>query len=249
MIPDEGFGLVALTNKNGTPLNYVLSYSIVDILLDRDKQDWYELVFGDKEEEEEEDKEDEKEEETKTSPALHPLEDYVGTYNHPGYGDAIISEEEGQLIVTYYHFSGKMEHQQYDTFKGITEGDDIALDVRFVTDRNGQIEAFYSLLDAGVPEIRFDRQPGEKLSDPDFLETLTGTYSLESGTEIKITLEGTKLKADIIGQPTYTLEPHQGNSFKLSSLQGFTMEFISEGEKATALVSHQPNGDFRAKKD
>jgi CubicO group peptidase (beta-lactamase class C family) len=250
MIPDEGFGLVALTNKNGTPLNYVLSYSITDILLERDGQDWYELVFGDNEEDEDNEEEEEEEgEEEETSPALHPFEDYIGTYNHPGYGDIIISQEGDQLVVTYYHFSGKMEHQQYDTFKGISEGDDIALDVRFVTDRNGQIEALYSLLDASVPEIRFDRLPGEKLSDPDFLETLTGTYSLENGTEIKISLEGTKLKADIIGQPTYTLEPHQGNSFKLSSLQGFTIEFIMDGEKATALVSHQPNGDFRANKE
>jgi hypothetical protein len=118
-----------------------------------------------------------------------------------------------------------------------------------VTDRNGQIEALYTLLDASIPEIRFARQPAEKLSDPNFLQTLTGTYSLENGTEIKVSLEGSKLKADIIGQPTYTLEPHQGNSFKLSSLQGFTMEFIMEGDKAIALVSHQPNGDFRAKKE
>jgi len=250
MIPDESLGLVALTNKNGTPLNYVLAYTIADILLERDEQDWYDLVFGKKDEEKDEEKEKEKDEgETKTSPPLHPLEDYVGTYHHPGYGDATISLAEDKLVVTYYHFSGNIEHQQYDTFKGQTEGDDIALDVRFVTDRNGQIEALYSLLDASIPEIRFDRLPGEKLSDPDFLETLTGTYSLDNGTEIKISLEGTKLKADIIGQPTYTLEPSQGNSFKLSSLQGFTMEFIMEGDKATALVSHQPNGDFRAEKE
>ncbi len=248
MIPDESLGLVALTNKNGTPLNYVLAYSIVDILLERDEQDWYDQVFGDKDEEEEDEEKDE-EEVAKISPPLHPLGDYVGTYNHPGYGDIVISEDDKKLVVTYYHFSGEMEHQQYDTFKGKTEGEDIALDVRFVTDRNGQIEALYTLLDASVPEIRFARQPGEKLSDPDFLKLLTGTYSLENGTEIKVSLEGSKLKADIIGQPTYTLEPHQGNSFKLSSLQGFTMEFIMEGEKAIALVSHQPNGDFRAKKE
>lgn len=247
MIPDESLGLVALTNKNGTPLNYVLAYTIADILLERDEQDWYELVFG-KKDDEKDDEKDEKEE-AKTSPPLHPLEDYLGTYNHPGYGDVIISQEKDKLVITYYHFSGKMEHQQYDTFKGQTEEEDIALDVRFVTDRNGQIEAMYSFLDPSLPEIRFTKQPGEQLSDPDFLETLTGTYSLENGMEIKISLEGTKLKADIVGQPTYTLEPHQGTSFKLSSLQGFTMEFIMEGDKATALVSHQPNGDFRAKKE
>ncbi|WP_367392723.1 serine hydrolase [Lewinella sp. LCG006] len=249
MVPDESLGLVALTNKNGTPLNYVLAYTITDILLERDEQDWYELVFGDKEEDEQEDDNKDNKEEAKTTPPLHPLEDYVGTYQHPGYGDIIISQQDKQLVATYYHFSGKMEHQQYDTFKGKTEGEDIVLDVRFVTDRNGQIEALYSFLDASVPEIRFAKQPGEKLSDPDFLETLTGTYVLDNSIEIKISLEGTKLKADIVGQPTYTLEPHQGTSFKLNSLQGFTMEFIMEGDKATALVSHQPNGDFRAKKE
>ncbi|MEL7247741.1 MAG: serine hydrolase [Bacteroidota bacterium] len=246
MIPEKGFGMVTLTNKNGTPLGYVLAYTIADILLDLEGNDWYSDVFdSNEEEEEEEDEEEDETEEEVSTPAPHELKDYVGTYSHPGYGDITVTSEGGELVGTYYDFSGVLKHQQFDYWKGETD-DAIAVDLRFETDRNGQITAAHTLLELSLSEIRFERQPDDKLSDPDFLNTLCGTYELDGGVEIKISLEGTSLKGDIAGQPTYTLEPKQGNSFALAGLEGFVIEFLFEGDEVTALVSHQPNGDFRA---
>lgn len=246
MIPDESFGLVCLTNRNGTPLGYVLAYTIAELLLSDEQEDWYELVYGDSDDEEEEEETEEEEEEIRT-PALHPLEDYVGTYNNPGYGDVSITLEEGELTATYYSFSGTLEHKQFDTFKGESE-DLMAIDARFETDQNGQIIALYTFLEMSLPEIRFERQPEDRLSDPEFLSTLCGSYELEGGVGIEVTLEGTTLTGTVAGQPPYTLEPKQGTSFTLGGLEGFTIEFILEGETVVALVSHQPNGDFRAEK-
>lgn len=246
LLPEEGLGLVALTNKNGTPLGYVLAYTIADILLDREAEDWYGLVF-DKDDDEEEEEKEEEDEKKKTSPAPHPLEDYTGTYSHPGYGDVTIEVADDKLKATYYDFSGNLIHQQYDSWAGETE-DEMAIDVRFETDRNGQVIALYSLLEISLSDIRFERQPEDRLSDPEFLNTLCGTYELDGGMEIKISLSGTTLTATVSGQPPYTLEPKQGTSFNLKGLEGFVMEFILEKEKAVAVVSHQPNGDFRAEK-
>lgn len=246
MIPEESFGLVCLTNRNGTPLGYVLAYTIAELLLSEDQEDWYEMVYGDNDNDEEEETEEEKKEEVST-PALHPLKDYVGTYNNPGYGDITVALEEDQLTATYYNFSGKLEHKQFDTFKGKSD-DLMAVDARFETDQNGQIIALHTFLEMALPEIRFERQPEDRLSDPEFLSSLCGTYKIDGGVTIKISLEGAMLRGTVTGQPPYTLEPKQGTSFILGGLEGFTIEFILEDEKAVALVSHQPNGDFRAEK-
>ena len=246
MIPEEGFGLVCLTNRNGTPLGYVLAYTIAGLLLSEDQEDWYGLVYGDNDEEEEEEEEEKEEEEVRT-PALHPLKDYVGTYNHPGYGDVTVTLENDELTATYYSFSGTLEHKQFDTFKGETD-DLMAIDARFETDQNGQIIALYTFMEMALPEIRFERQPEDRLSDPEFLSMLCGKYELDGGVGIEVSLEGSTLKGTVAGQPPYTLEPKQGTSFTLGGLEGFTIEFILEDEKVVALVSHQPNGDFRAEK-
>ena len=246
MIPEESLGMVLLTNKNGTRLGYTLAYTISDILLDREREDWYGQAYGDNEEDEEEEEEP-KEEESITTPAPHPIEDYVGTYTHPGYGDVIIEMDGDELRATYYSFSGTIEHQQFDFWKGETE-DLLAIDTRFETDRNGQITALYTVLEISLPEMRFERQPDDRLSDPDFLSTLCGTYALDGGIELVITLEGTTLSTKATGQPRIDLKPTQGNFFTLVGYEIISIEFLFEEDEVVGLVSHQPNGDFRANK-
>lgn len=44
----------------------------------------------------------------------------------------------------------------------------------------------------GAKEIEFIRKPDQQLSDPEFLESLTGKYTLEDGTELAVSLRGAK---------------------------------------------------------
>ena len=46
----------------------------------------------------------------------HPLADYVGTYQHPGYGTVQVTLEKDQLYIHFPAFKMALEHLHYDTF-------------------------------------------------------------------------------------------------------------------------------------
>jgi len=47
----------------------------------------------------------------------HPLADYVGRYNHPGYGDLTIRLDGDKLAAKYGIIDLSMEHWHYDVFE------------------------------------------------------------------------------------------------------------------------------------
>src|SRR6185369_5604607 len=47
-----------------------------------------------------------------------PLSAYAGTYSDSLYGDVVIREQNGKLLLTYGPtWKGELEHWQYDTFR------------------------------------------------------------------------------------------------------------------------------------
>ncbi len=252
MIPEEGFGMVCLTNRNGTPLGYVLAYTIADVLLDREYTDWYGTVFDSDDDEEEEAEAEEEEEDivrrVEGTSYQHALEAYTGTYTHPGYGDVLVVQEGGQLVASYYKLQFPLNHWHFETFKGEDESIGAEIEPTFVTNRAGQVIGMDLQVEIMLPDIRFEKQPEERLTDPAFLESLVGVYELEGGMTVTIEFSGDHLTATVPGQPLYDLEPLQGTEFKLKQLSGFTMEFLLVDDKPVALISHQPNGHFRAER-
>ena len=47
----------------------------------------------------------------------HPLDDYVGVYRHPGYGDVIISRESDHLKFKLMTIEMPLEHYHFDVFR------------------------------------------------------------------------------------------------------------------------------------
>jgi hypothetical protein len=88
------------------------------------------------------------------------------------------------------------------------------------------------------------------LSDPAFLQKLTGTYKMgDEELTVKFELRNTTLYAIVQGQPTYTLVPFQGNEFKLKGLNGYSVEFFpDEKGNVQEAAFNQPNGVFKTKK-
>ncbi|MCB0639806.1 MAG: DUF3471 domain-containing protein, partial [Lewinella sp.] len=179
----------------------------------------------------------------------HELADYAGVYLHPAYGEVTVSQENDQLQVQYYSVTVSLEHFHFETFFGENE-DGVVVKPTFITDANGKVVALEQVMEPMLPALRFDKQPADRLSDPAFLQIFVGEYQFgDDGPVITVELAEDHLRASIPGQPTYDLEPLDGTEFRYKQLPPtFTLEFILENDEPVAVVSHQPNGSFRAKR-
>jgi CubicO group peptidase (beta-lactamase class C family) len=121
LVPEEGLGLVVLTNSM-TSLPTALTYRILDAYLGAEEHDWTAqfaaIAETNREQEAERRAEFERGRIEGTSPSL-PLEAYTGTYGGPMYGDATVSVEDGHLVVSFIpnpDLVGDLTHRHFDTF-------------------------------------------------------------------------------------------------------------------------------------
>jgi CubicO group peptidase (beta-lactamase class C family) len=162
-IPEEGIGVVVLTNTYYQHLYQALIYHIFDRLLGLPEMDHFDREYngvkgfgegwladfnsffdG---------------EPSKPGPSV-PLPALAGTYRNPAWGSMIVAEEEGRLGLTFdsgLHFTAR--HLDGDTFA--TERDTIGLlhrTVEFKVGREGRVEAVAIKLEAGTDPISFTRE-------------------------------------------------------------------------------------------
>lgn len=122
LIPEENEGFVVLTN-NESPSYVVMMNKIRDVLLDAPKTDYNQVakdqVAANKAAQDEADKKSDAERKLNTKPSLD-LAGYAATYSSPMYGDVIVSEENGHLVMRLGpapNFVADLEHWHYDTFR------------------------------------------------------------------------------------------------------------------------------------
>jgi len=173
LMPKDKLGLVILTNISGTPLPSIIAYGAYDRLLSLDPVDWHkrfkEEVEKAKKEEEKSKKEKEKERKLDTKPS-HPIEDYIGEYEHPGYGIASITKEKDQLKVVYNSIEFLMTHYHYDVFEIENEMFGVTQKISFLTDVKGNIHQASIQMEPAVEAILFTKLPEKKMKEKSFLE-------------------------------------------------------------------------------
>ncbi len=251
-MPRENTGMVIFTNLNGNPLPSIVAYNVYDRLLGLDQVPWNERIKERVEKARKEAEEAKKEKDkdrklnTKTS---HPLEDYAGEYEHPGYGVFSVKKEGDQLKGEYNSISFDMEHYHYDIFKMENEFLEIDAKVSFFTDNKGNVGSLAVQLEPMVKDIIFTRMPEKKMTEKSFLEKFVGEYVLGEVTVTVLLKEEKTLFLIVPGQPEYELIPYKGTEFNLKNLTGFSIEFIMDesGVVREAKII-QPNGVFTAKK-
>jgi hypothetical protein len=254
LLPRENSGLIILSNLNGTPVPGIVLYNIVDRLLGLDQVDWNKRIKDQiakgKAEDEKAEKEADKDRKLNTQPS-HPLADYAGDYENPGYGlVSVVKDGEGLKMKTPV-LEGPLSHYHYDVFelKAMLLGTEQKSKVAFATDIKGNIASLSVQMDPSVKDIVFTRAADKGMTEKGFLEKFVGTYIL-SGAEIKVDLrEGKGLVLTVPGQPDYELVPYRGTEFNLKGLQGYSVEFKQDAAGVvTEVIFHQPNGTFVAKK-
>jgi hypothetical protein len=86
------------------------------------------------------------------------------------------------------------------------------------------------------------------LSDPAYLKSLVGAYTLASQT-VTVSLKGNGLTIYVPGQPVYDLVPEVGGEFSLKQAKIIRVRFQEDAKgQVTGVEVSQPGGVFEYKR-
>lgn len=248
--PDHDLGIVAANNR-GSGLSMLVGQLAADRVLDLEPIDWTGQALARQKEQEAATDADETEEVQAlegTQPS-RSLEAYVGSYQHPGYGDLEVELVGGTLTWTFNGIATPLEHWHYDVWNGSEEAEDPTFEGRKVQFRgnvDGHIAEVVVVMEAAVDPIVFKKQADLELSQAAYLQRYVGSYqAVGAPQKAKIELDGNQLTVYLPGQPLYTLVPEVSGRFGIEGLSGFSVEFLETDGAVDGLAFHQPNGVFR----
>jgi CubicO group peptidase (beta-lactamase class C family) len=253
-LPDDQVGVVVFANLNKTSLPGVLVKNAVDRALNLKTIDWKAegLALQKKAQESEKEAKASRESVRKagTKPS-HPLAEYVGQYEHPGYGVVEVNLHGNRLISVFNAMKIPLEHWHYDVFNAVEDATDEILSNKkfnFATDVNGNISSVAVRFDDGANEIIFSKKVDPRLSDPNYLARFVGEYDI-SGHMMKVSLVGGGLRLDIPGERQFQLVPNLDGGFTLKEQGVFSLKFVTDDkDETTAALLHRPEGVVTAKR-
>jgi len=121
-VPDRKVGVIVLTSQEvGAAFNAV-TLQALDAMLQAPKTDWlggYAKAVAKQQGNADEDWQKHLAARAKNAPPSLPLAQYAGTYRDPWYGDIVIANEGGKLVVRFTktpELVGDLESWQHDTF-------------------------------------------------------------------------------------------------------------------------------------
>jgi CubicO group peptidase (beta-lactamase class C family) len=253
LLPNENIGIVILSNKNMTALPRYLYFTILDRILGLPQLNW--LAEGvnnikkNKESAREIKIKEDLQRRQNTVPS-HPIEEYVGIYEHPGYGKVSIELVDGKLELHHNDLKFVLDHWHYDTFTIIQDKQDTVIPlegtkISFSNHTNGDIGELHIPFEPTIDPIAFKRVPAERHGTLGYLSKFTGVYEIY-GYTVEIAIKNHTLLAVIPGQSTYELVPCGENEFSVKSMTGATVRFIMDGDRVEEALMIYPYGAFSA---
>jgi CubicO group peptidase (beta-lactamase class C family) len=253
-LPQRNIGVFATANLSNSQLPIVVTLAAFDRLLGMKPIDWSGRFWQRKEKnrasEEGAKKQNLTPRKAGTKPA-HDLGEYVGEYEHPGYGVLDIAREGDLLRATYNGLTTPLKHFHFDVFEAPENklNELSQTKVAFQTDINGDVSGVRIALEPNVKPIELSRLPERAFKDAAFLKTFVGEYELGPN-KVTVALRGDGvLTMSIPGQPVRELAGVRGRKFSVKGLNDYTVEFIGDKSGAvTQAAFYQPGGNFAAKK-
>jgi hypothetical protein len=257
LVPAEKIGMAILVNQDGSALPGLLARHALDRLLGLPPKDWN----ADRLEKRTQMKAAEKEAKSRkaevrkagTKPA-HPIEEYAGEYENPGYGTLKVARTTDGLSMTYNGITTPLEHWHYETFSGLEikgERADNTFEnfrIMFGTDKEGEVSSVAAPMEPAVADIVFTRRPDADLTDPAYLARLAGTYEL-GPQEVVFTVRGRALVMEVEGRVQPDLLPYTNNRFRLKGSSGVTIQFVLDAKgRAVEARILRPEGVYAAKR-
>ena len=230
-IPEKRIGVCVLSNRFPSNGPEVIAYRVLEELLGLDALPWGDryLKLQEAAASGSEDTRAHVRARSKGTPPTHPLEDFAGSYVHAGYGRISFAVDGDELVADLHDLHVTMKHRHYNVWDAHERSLDISVALSFGTDVDGEITSVEADLEPTVPPIVFRKEPDPRLSEPDFLSMLTGTYA--SGPyELTLDLKETVLYASGPMFGSFELEPRLGTRFVAKGHQNLRFEFVLEGE-------------------
>jgi CubicO group peptidase (beta-lactamase class C family) len=246
LFPDDGLGVVVLTNLGGIGLRDAVPYLVADALLDLEPLPWGEryheawtslkrgMTTANRRQVDT----------AKAVPATHPLSAYAGAYVHPTYGRFGVSFD-GDRLVPHYHGLGNLDltHRHHDVFNLYVRSFDVTLPLAFRTGFDGEIEALVVAFEAQVDPIVFRREPDPV--DPEQLARLVGRYAM-GPFDLVVERHGEALVADAGTAGRFELESRRGLVFAVQGQPNLIVEFVVTDDGAVDRVIVSALGVFTA---
>ena len=182
LLPDDGIGVIVLTNTSSSAMAPVVAYRVLDELLGLEPLDWFgdfkprfDAAMGGM-------REARSVRRVVAGAARpRPLAAYAGDYEHPGYGVLSITTDGETLRPRLGTLDLSMAHRHYETFdlEWHELGDQSHIfPLMFLSDADGDITGLTVPFEPSVDPLRFDRLPDAPARDPEVLRRLTGTYAM-----------------------------------------------------------------------
>jgi len=249
-LPKEKIGVVVLTNSDSSTLfGNSLAEAILNQALGIEKGDWI-LKTKEKEDKIKSVPKEEKINEPFWSDAgARPFTDYIGEFEHPGYGTISVDAEESGLVVSYHALAFPLSHTCYDHFTGVWQWAwDLNFSCSFIRDRFGEVSELHMPMEESVDMIVFKRKAGNELLATNYLKQFEGLFESDLFF-LNIVLKGTQLVGVIPSTgDEYALIPGKPLQFSIQGMPGATARFISaEDGKITAIVVNTSHGTFHFK--
>lgn len=160
VVPEQKLGIVILTNKDSHAAATTVQSLILDRLLGLEEIDWvarYRERHAETLRAAEAGVSKQKQEQVEATSLSHPLDAYLGTYRHPGYGEVKFERDGDGLQMTFNCLKASLVHHHYDYFRIL--GDFLPVLVSFSTHPQGKVTSASIRMEPSpnVAEIVFER--------------------------------------------------------------------------------------------
>jgi CubicO group peptidase (beta-lactamase class C family) len=257
--PADSIGIIVLSNQSNSQVPSIVRNLIADRLLHLPYQDWdgYLKAIADKARSAAKMAEASKVIDHNTAPGpTHPLTDYTGAYQNPGYGSFEVALRHDSLLAFFSSGNWWLKPDKYDIFTpydddprtGVdTSGAFAGLKLQFNMDLTGNISSVSGQFEPTLDKsIVFSRAPRGLPLDSNQLKKYVGEYSI-GPQAAKVYTKGNTLFLLVPGQPEYELVNVGPDKFALKSLSGYFAQFVIDDQgQVNALLAIQPNGTFKA---
>ncbi len=254
ILPYDNIGVVVMANKNLINLPRYLSLEIVDRILELPSRNWLpqglEEWKASRQAEEDARKSEEQMNKKGTMPS-HPLSDYEGKYEHPGYGIVEVTQKGDKLEALFNGISCHLDHWHYDVFAIAEETQDVLISrngmkFTFRTNLSGEIDQLLIPFEPKSPEIVFQKKMSDNFSDLSYYRQFLGTYEIYN-IVFEFVIRDRTLVAVIPGQPLYELVPTNENEFNVKSRLDVSVRFMKDADGEVNQVQMiSPYGAYTA---